>query len=731
MTFNPTKATKITRCVFLCIAFVAFLGLSLGAKADSFGNLDDALEYFINNKIEPSCAGYKVYNIVSGENREIISTLTASDREPSNNNEGIFRDFRPYSDTQIRGYLSAYYNDLEDIKENTTYNNDSFKHKIDDSTIHTDDYGRYLLISHESQMDVKLECVSGCSRAPHPMSSLVLECIEGTINRFFVSSDPDEVTVFQTIQSVFSPIIILLVVLYIVFVGFATLMGDGWSDTNEIKQDIVMVAIKIALVSYFALGDGWKDFFYQALKSIPAAGSQIILEAGIGNDGNVDGCVMPYRLYPDNKPYLALFDAVDCKIGNYVGYFPDKLIPGVAEIAFAYSLFPVPVLITMMCVAYFVILALLAAKIVQTYISIVFEMGILLFISPIILPLALFNIGKKYKKTSVFNNWLNKLQGTLLPPIGIFLSVTIILVITDDIFYGKNPEDANPPIFVYDSVDDKTEWGNAEHDFEDTTYSNSTVRDCASFQTDKEKKDCFSEKDPNHYITGSAVYKNCMVQKSYMFEKSVTESLGPISGFEKDDNPGHDVDNAEKYYCFQATYMSFELSQALDPRPKNINPECDHGMRYSDIKNFFGNFDASIVCFIANFSGRNVVELPIPKILVIVSLPLPVNLSELPLLLLILLKAIFYLLGLGFVLDRMDGAVKQVFGGTDLEAGGKIDPRKTGMKMGMSAATSSGSKVKEGVSAINRARGGSGHSDSSEPTKEDDKKEDEGNKDGK
>lgn len=127
--------------------------------------------------------------------------------------------------------------------------------------------------------------------------------------------------------------------------------------------------------------------------------------SGIWNK-HYDGCYFSQNEYPQGKEYLMIFDTMDCKILKYFGMDePTNKTPKILLFVIYCLLisFIGSILLAMIVGLIFMIVNL----IIQTifiFTSSFFTIGILIFVSPIILPLVLFNRTKK-----IFNNWLNKI----------------------------------------------------------------------------------------------------------------------------------------------------------------------------------------------------------------------------------------------------------------------------------------------------------------------------------
>jgi hypothetical protein len=273
------------------------------------------------------------------------------------------------------------------------------------------------------------------SKTARPLSSRVVECITGTLSNLFLESNPATgFTLFQEFQSVVKPMVILVLILYIVFNGF--LISTGQMLTENPKQDIIMFIIKFILVFYFSVGDAWKDFFFVALRSISSTLGGILVEAGANTTG--DGCIFtgPGVQYPVGKEYIAFFDTLDCKFGNYLGWFRGRKVPILVPIGV--TMFFVkgvgPMLFTLVYVVAIQLITLLA-RVAHLYLASIIVLTLLIYASPLIVPMVLFKPTEK-----IFQNWLSRILGLTVHPIIVLAFAGIMLCITDRIYYGADPD---------------------------------------------------------------------------------------------------------------------------------------------------------------------------------------------------------------------------------------------------------------------------------------------------
>lgn len=353
-----------------------------------------------------------------------------------------------------------------DFAQDNTLNTDFFKANYLDASCYTTD-------SNGGNEDIR----GYSAKSAHPMTARIVECIEGTIRSLFVvESNETHATLFQTFQYSVRPLMMLIMVLYVAIQGYAMILGKGAAEKP--KKEMVMFVVKFAMVYYFAMGDAWKDFFFDALRSISHTAAQILIEAGAST--TADGCIFSDYFYPEGKDHIALFDTIDCKFGNYMGWFRGEPMPKLASIGFSYLIFPpgLGVMVFIVSIVFIVQLIILASRITQLYLVSIILLSVLLYASPFIIPLVLFE-----STDQIYKKWLDKVLALAIHPIIVFALAGIVLSITDRIFYGDDP--GGNGVFVQEPVTAKADWSAGVQ----SVFPNGGIVDCGA------KSDACSESE--------------------------------------------------------------------------------------------------------------------------------------------------------------------------------------------------------------------------------------------
>jgi type IV secretory pathway VirB6-like protein len=260
---------------------------------------------------------------------------------------------------------------------------------------------------------------------------------------------------FINIQAKFRGIVKMSLVLAIMFFGVQLLLGLG----EVKKKKLISFIIKIAVVAYFAIGDGWQTIFEDGVTKISNLLSEIVMVVDPANldSAKQDGCQFPkfdykgndytktnhfsYSLaanqeikpsYPPGKEYLRIWDTLDCKISRAIGFEPSVSVPNLVRMILAGFLTSGAGIIFLVATLLFGFF-LIALVVRAIHIFLISSIGItlLIYISPLTITLALFD-----KTKAVFDNWLRQLLGLVLQPVILFAYLGLLVVIFDSVIIG-------------------------------------------------------------------------------------------------------------------------------------------------------------------------------------------------------------------------------------------------------------------------------------------------------
>jgi len=272
------------------------------------------------------------------------------------------------------------------------------------------------------------------------------ECSESSYNiingRYFKKGNKvNNNSHFENLQIRLKNIITLILVISITFFGFKVLM---MSVDLQNKKEIMVYLIKIAIVIYFVNGTAWRDVFFDGIYNGSAEISKIFFKIkpkDIDNEkcnfgslydkfGNL---LETSASYPADAKYLMIWDTLDCKIMQYLNYGPGLSSSTIMMLIVAFFftggigvVFFTAILILAFCLISVVIRAM------HIFIASSIAIIIYVFVSPIIMPLMLFE-----KTKSIFDAWLSHLISFSLQPIILFSYVAIFISLSEHIMFDK------------------------------------------------------------------------------------------------------------------------------------------------------------------------------------------------------------------------------------------------------------------------------------------------------
>ena len=249
-----------------------------------------------------------------------------------------------------------------------------------------------------------------------------------------------ENSLFEFLQKRLKMIITAVLVISITFLGFKILLGK--LDLSN-KKEILVYIIKIAFVVYFVNGTAWKDIFFDGIYNGSNEISKIFFKVktlDIGSnvcnfgsqiDKNGIGKVSMVR-YPAGSEYLMVWDTLDCKIMQYLNYRPGFSASTICILIIAaFFTGGIGIIMSLSVLIMAVCLIMAVIRAMHIFISSAIAIVIYIFISPIIIPLVLFE-----KTKSIFDSWLTQLMSFTLAPIVLFAYLAIFISLSEEIMYG-------------------------------------------------------------------------------------------------------------------------------------------------------------------------------------------------------------------------------------------------------------------------------------------------------
>ncbi|MGI4775868.1 MAG: type IV secretion system protein [Janthinobacterium lividum] len=304
------------------------------------------------------------------------------------------------------------------------------------------------------------------------ISSPLIECIkEMATNLALGSSDVSEsngsptqenTTLFQ-FQSNMHKAVSALLAIYVIFFGFKILLRGEVPPKNE----LIIFALKIIFVTYFSIGininsssssgrfDGMSSLAFPFMLGGIQQIAAWVINAGVSNLCNFTASALSANnidSYSSGFEYIAIWDSLDCRVSHYLGL--DMLQTMIVENQsrnhdfahfdffnfsippYYYLLIPAVISGNMMLVTLAVMYPLLvisvSAYLINSMVVCTISITILGILSPIFVPMLLFDYTKKF-----FEAWVKLLISFMLQPMVVVAFIVTMFSIYDVGFYGQ------------------------------------------------------------------------------------------------------------------------------------------------------------------------------------------------------------------------------------------------------------------------------------------------------
>ena len=289
-------------------------------------------------------------------------------------------------------------------------------------------------------------CTAGASshsKAFFSVSGRIIECVQDLFATVFSTSsmsgctNPPCTTIFQKFQTGMQNIVQAALVLYVIIFG----INVSLSTEVPKKSEILIALFKIILVMYFSVGltvdgtssSGIVDYVYPLLKAAMNSFAQYVL-AGVPGFCEYDPASYPTE-NGVNYSYLALWDALDCRVGYYLGFY-SIFTPNLNGLFGIFSLiFPLLFAMKFLFIAFMLCLGVFILSIVvyfiHVYILALLGVTMMAYLAPIFVPCVLFEKTKDH-----FDSWKSLLISYTLQPTILTAFLAVMLVVFDQIIFG-------------------------------------------------------------------------------------------------------------------------------------------------------------------------------------------------------------------------------------------------------------------------------------------------------
>ncbi|OEY87065.1 hypothetical protein BIY23_01075 [Wolbachia pipientis] len=278
------------------------------------------------------------------------------------------------------------------------------------------------------------------SFAPVPITSMIVECIHETLGDLVKGDRVRQRDTFLSIaQKRLKNAVTAALVLALMLFALKVMSGGVRSH-----QEIYVLILKFALVVYFTTGDTMSEY-YGYLMRISNHLQDVVLSASSQSDNNI--CNYPVEKYATEHAYLASWDKLDCRILFYWGA-PLKgsiakggtlaafaLLGSASTLLIAGSVVGIllvggGILIAIAAIFMALLLMMVILWMCYIYILSLIALTVVVIISPLFIPMILFQVTKGY-----FDSWVKELITYSLYPVIMFSFLSFMFVACDKVFF--------------------------------------------------------------------------------------------------------------------------------------------------------------------------------------------------------------------------------------------------------------------------------------------------------
>ncbi|MGN7661879.1 MAG: type IV secretion system protein [Anaplasma sp.] len=286
--------------------------------------------------------------------------------------------------------------------------------------------------------------------SPFPVTSVLVNCIVGSLRNILSPPDPTKCPnraattnvgtnpgFLKVAQEKLKKAVMATLVLALILFAVKAALG-GVQNASE----LYMTAIKFALVVYFTQSNAMATA-YDYLINLSVGISDIVLQAG-GHANVCDYKVEDYKnpgglTHGGGLTYLLPWDRLDCRMMFYMGsQLNGGTGVGVMLTVLLCAALLIPAILinakVIICVvAFFAVLMLIFTVIWAVYVFLLslIALTILTIISPLMIPMCLFQVTKGF-----FDGWTKQLMVYSLYPVILFAFLSLMFTVFDQLYFG-------------------------------------------------------------------------------------------------------------------------------------------------------------------------------------------------------------------------------------------------------------------------------------------------------
>lgn len=292
------------------------------------------------------------------------------------------------------------------------------------------------------------------SLVENSITAPIMQCIKESVNIALTgdmtqgSDDPKCKTggLLYNLQKKLRQVVLTILTLSVAFFALKAMMTGSVE-----KKDFFIFILKISLVAYFTMPsvNNGADYWYRQIEKLRDGIMSIVTNA-VGNQTickfysseyqhNVGGRMIDFA-------YLQLWDQIDCRFLAYLGGngvlvgrgITNSKTPGKDDIGWQIATYlqnlilGLDIFLALLLMFFTAMFIAIAIWVLGVYLICMIALALLMFLSPIFIPMILFQYTKP-----TFDSWLKEVIAFSVFPIIIFLFIGYALTLIDDMFVGN------------------------------------------------------------------------------------------------------------------------------------------------------------------------------------------------------------------------------------------------------------------------------------------------------
>lgn len=281
--------------------------------------------------------------------------------------------------------------------------------------------------------------------APFPVSSILVECLRESLNSMLSGGCADPLSgngtgyfegFLPSAQRKLRKVVNVILVLACILIATKSIIGA----VQQPHSEIIMFIIKVSLIVYLTNGSAMSSY-YNMILDLSMGLSDIILDGA----GNTTVCDYKPSDYPMGSPaaksygYLAQWDRLDCRMAFYLGGHLNGEAAGTFLVLLSCSVLifvalifgNIYILVSVVSLFATLMFILIISWMLYLFVLSMISITILILLSPIFLPMMLFQVTKNF-----FDAWLKEIITYTLYPVMLFAFLGFMFSVYDNLYFN-------------------------------------------------------------------------------------------------------------------------------------------------------------------------------------------------------------------------------------------------------------------------------------------------------